>query len=201
MKKIVILISLFAWGTSLLAENITRKQAEVLVQNYIQNKAPQSIALYATLDALNEAGFAVTTSNGETFSTEYACWAYCLEESKPGQRRYLFVKEKGGSLLEVIVRNDFSELDASSWKTMEIESSLVETKINMQPLYPNPVGDWLILSYGENTRVEIYDLKGICLFSGLLSGGQLDVSFLSAGVYMVNVSGETGTANYKIIKN
>jgi hypothetical protein len=50
-----------------------------------------------------------------------------------------------------------------------------------------------------DARVEIYDLKGTRLFSGLVSGKgacQLDVSFLNTGVYMVNVAGEV----YKVIK-
>ena len=85
---------------------------------------------------------------------------------------------------------------------MEVPSGLDDLKEDTYKfLYPNPVDDWLTLPCkGENTRVEIYDLKGTRLFSGSLSGNdacQLNVSFLSAGIYMVNVDGKT----YKIIKN
>ena len=77
-------------------------------------------------------------------------------------------------------------------------TGFTEQKYNNKQLYPNPVDDWLTLPCtGESTRVEIYDLKGTRLFSGLLSEKcELNVSFLNAGVYMVNVSGET----YKLIK-
>jgi len=80
------------------------------------------------------------------------------------------------------------------------ETNIVEPKANNKLLYPNPVGDWLTIPCnGENTRVEIYDLKGTRLLNKTLSGKdvcQLNVSFLSAGVYMVNVGGKM----YKIIK-
>jgi len=195
MKKIFIpMLALTVWATSLSA--ITREEADVIVQNYVQSEAAGK--LHANLNAPNGEGIAITTSNGETFKAKYACWTYCLDENESSLRRYLFVKEEGGSLLEVIASNDQSELD-NSW--VAIPTGLIDTKGNIKSLYPNPVGDLLTLPCnGANARVEIYDLKGTRLFAGWLSGEepcQLNVSFLSAGVYMVNVSGET----YKIIKN
>jgi len=265
MKKIFILISvLITWTVSLSAQKITREEANTIVQNYIESEAIQLAgALYANLNDPTEEGIVITTFEGEEFRAKYACWVYCLDEIEPTQRRYLFVKEEAGSLLEVIASNDISELDAS-WESMdppvdcsspshtilneaiyqgesyskygftlpaqnvpgvhthELElvdaygcDSLVtlhltvymDTSIDMvdskgnsvKLLYPNPVDDILILPCGEDAYIEIYDLKGTRLFSGLLSGEdtcQLNVSFLNAGVYMVNVSGEM----YKMIK-
>ena len=194
MKKTIILMFVLLALTASLSAQVTREQANEIVLNHAQSAAPQCSALYAGLNAPTGDGIEITTSNEETFRAKYACWAYCLEES--GRRRYLFVKEEGGSLLEVVASNDVSELDAS-WEIMAIPNGLVDTKINMKSLYPNPVGDWLTLPCGENDRVEIYDLKGTRLFSGTLSGDQLNVSFLKPGTYMVKVDGET----YKIIKN
>ena len=201
MKKIIILTSvLLAWTTaSSAAEKITREQADAIVQSYVQSEVTQPGALYANANDPDGSGISITTSNGETLRAKYACWAYYLNESEPAQRRYLFVKEEGGSLLEVIASNDLSELSAS-WAAMP--TGLTDNKgNNLKQLYPNPVGDLLTLPCnGTNARVEICDLKGTRLFTGLLSGEepcQLNVSFLSAGVYMVNVAGET----YKIIKN
>jgi len=199
MKKVVILTTIFvAWSVTLLAANITQEQANDIVLTYAQSEAPQFIALYTNLDEPGEEGIVITTSEEETFKAKYACWAYCLEET--AQRRYLFVKKDGGSLLEVIASNDISKLNDNSWVAMEdTPTNLIESKSSVKLLYPNPVGDLLTLPCGANARVEIYDLKGTRLFSGLLSGEdacQLNVSFLNAGVYMVNVSGET----YKMIK-
>jgi len=109
------------------------------------------------------------------------------------------VKEDNGSLLEVFT-NDDDPQDVRSWKAVEVPQGIVEPKANNKLLYPNPVGDWLTIPCnGENTRVEIYDLKGTRLLTSPLSGKdacQLNVSFLSAGVYMVNVGGKM----YKIVK-
>ena len=199
MKKIFISISiLIVWAVSLSAQKITKEQADAIVQDYVQTL---SGLLHSKASDPGEEGIAVTTSNGETFKAKYACWAYYLNESEPVQRRYLFVKEDGGSLLEVIASNDLSELD-DSWIAMDTPTGLTAGEGNsVKLLYPNPVGDLLTIPCnGENDRVEIYDLKGTRLFSGLLSGKdacRLNVSFLNAGVYMVSVSGET----YKIIKN
>ena len=200
MKKILIVMPvLLAWTVSLSAQ-ITREQANAILLNHLQGLT-QPYDLYYNSNLPSEgAPIAVTTSNGETFRVKYACWAYFLNES--AQRRYLFVKEDGGSLLEVIASNDQSELD-NAWLAMDnIPAGLSGSKGNsLKQLYPNPVGDVLTLPcHGENTRVEIYDLKGARLFSGLLSGEdacQLNVSFLNAGVYTVTASGEM----YKIIKN
>ena len=200
MKKVIILMSvLIAWATSLPAGNITREQADAIVQDYVQSEVTQPATLFTNLNEPDEAGIAITTSNEETVRAKYACWAYYLDESESAQRRYLFVKEEGGSLLEVIASNDISDLGAS-WAAMP--TGLTDNKGNsLKQLFQNPVDELLTLpcNGGENTRIEIYDLKGTCRFAGLLSGEgncQLNVSFLNAGVYMVNISGET----YKIIK-
>ena len=202
MRKIIFLMSvLLVWATSISAENITREKADAIVKSYVESGVTQPAVLFTNLNEPNEAGIAITTSNEEALRAKYACWAYCFDEIDPVQRRYFFVKEENGSLLEVIASNDFSELDAS-WMAMDVPAGLAASKRNnCKQLYPNPVSDLLsIPCNGENVSVEIYDIKGARLFSGLLSGEdtcQLNVSFLSVGVYMVNVSGKT----YKLIKN
>ena len=198
MKKIFIsILVLIAWTVSLSAQ-VTREQANVIVWNYVQSEVTNP-SLYANLNAPNDEGIIVTTSNEEAFKAKYACWAYCLDENESSLRRYLFVKEEGGSLLEVIASNDQSVLD-NSWEAMDTPTGLTGSKGGIKQHYPNPVDDLLALPCnGETTHVEIYDLKGTNLFSGLLAGKdncQLNVSFLNTGVYMVNVSGET----FKIIK-
>ena len=197
MKKNIILVLVLIWTTSLFAVNITREQADAIIQNYVQSEAIQFGTLYANVNEPSEEGITITTSGGETFKAKYACWTYCLDESNPIQRRYLFVKEESGSLLEVIANNDTDELNAS-WTAMGTTDLAINEESNIK-LYPNPVGDILTIPCtGANIRIEIYDLKGSRLFSGLLPETcQLNVSFLNAGIYIVNISGET----YKIIKN
>ena len=214
MRKMIILVSvLFAWTTSLPAANITREQANAIVLDYLQNEVMHpNYSLYVNVNTPSEDGFVVTTYKEETVKAKYACWVYFVYENisdataaLPISCRYLFVKEDNGTLLEIITTNDYVP-NLSSWEALDI-SGMTEPKENNQSIYPNPVGDWLILpGNGEPARVEIYDLKGSHLFSGLLTDNRLNVAFLSAGVYMVRVSGvETEHAlspseMYKIIK-
>ena len=211
MKKIFILMpALIAWAASLSAQNITRKQADSIAIDYFQKEEVQLNHLFVHADMPEEESFVITTSMDETVKVKYACWAYLLRKRtyypdgpvlvEQRRHRYLLVKKDNGHILEIITNND-SGPDLNTWKKVGITAGLDNPEVNSRLLYPNPVGDLLTFSCnGENARVEIYDLKGTRHFSGTLPQGdncRLNVSFLSAGVYMVNISGET----YKIIKN
>ena len=200
-KILLSILALFACAATLSA--ITREQADEIVLEYLKDKETQHCILRVNVNTPNEEGIAVTTYGGEIFKAKYACWAYLIDKphmSGPYLRRYLFVKEDNGSLLEVIVSDLFLPGNPDSWEIVKTLAGVVEPKANNKLLYPNPVGDWLTIPCnGENTRVEIYDLKGTRLLNKTLSGKdacQLNVSFLSAGVYMVNVEGKV----YKIVK-
>jgi len=199
MRKIATLISILAaCATSLSA--ITREDADNIVLSYAQSKAVQPCTLYVNVNEPGDAGISFTTSNDESVKAKYACWAYYMKEEGLSLLRYLFVKESNGSLLEVIANNDLGPVESAAWIAMDTQTGLTEKDSGAKLLYPNPVGDLLTIPCnGEQALVEIYDLKGARLYAGALSGKdacRLDVSFLSAGVYIVKVSGET----YKIIK-
>ncbi len=221
MKKTIILMSvLFAWATSLSAQ-VTREQADAIVLNYLNREMAYPYALYVNANAPNEEGFTIITEMEEAIKVKHACWVYRAKrifspppcENPPECPQYvmvhpfftgynyIFVKEDDGSLLEVITHQDGLIGNSNSWIEVKAPTGLVEPKENDKFLYPNPVDDWLTIPCnGENIRVEIYDLKGTRLFSGTLSDKdacRLNVSFLSAGIYMVNVSGKM----YKVIKN
>ena len=201
MKKFFTSMLVFIACATLLSAQITREQANVIVQNYVQSELTQPAGtIYVNDDEPSEAGVSITTSNGEIFRAKYPCWAYYLDESEPLQRRYFFVKESNGNLLEIIASNDFGSELTGSWTIMDEPTGLAQKEIGVRLLYPNPVGDFLTLSCdGTPVRIEIYDVKGTRLYSGILSGEsvcELNVSFLSAGIYMVNIGGKM----YKIIK-
>ena len=185
----------------MLSAQTTREQADVIVQDYLKKEAIQSGLLYVHVNAPSDEDIVITTSNEETVKVKYACWIYFLNENELAQSRYFFVKEINGSLLEIIASNDLGPDDVASWKVVEKITGINDRESNIKLFYPNPVDDWLIFPCaGNNTRIEIYDLKGTRLFSELLSGEnacQLSISFLNTGIYMVNVAGEI----YKIIKN
>lgn len=205
------LLLLFACTATLSAQKITRQQADEIVINHIKNEVEQPCLLLINVNTPNAGDFVVTTNMEETIKAKYTCWVYYVQENTGDlidpipdstQFRYLFVKENNGSLLEIITSNDLALKDLVSWEKVNIPTGLlVEPKENHQLLYPNPVDDWLTLPCNEEKiSVAIYDLKGTCLFTDLLSSTEtclLNVSFLNTGTYIVNISGSI----YKIIKN
>jgi len=208
MKKIFMLMPvLIAWTVSLSAQNITREQADAIVLDYLKSEeVREPYLLYVNTNTPSNTDIVITTLRAETFKTKYASWAYFVNEwydiNGPYFRRYLFINELNGSVLEVKTSSDFGPSDFAAWKDVNISTGLAEQQENNNIFfYPNPVDNFLIFPCTEkNARVEIYDLKGTCLFSEMISGEnlcQLNVSFLNTGVYMVNISGKT----YKIIKN
>ena len=203
MKKIFSIVILSLWVMSLSAQT-TRGQADTIVKEHLQNENLQNCSLYVNVKEPNQAGIVITTSNEEVINAKYPCWTYYVDETEQFKRRYFFVKQDNGNLLEVITSNDISG-DLSQWKFLENSVGLTEFEINnIKPLYPNPVNDLLnIPCTGDYTRVEIHDLKGVQLFSELLSGKEvceLNVSFLKTGIYLLSVYGETKIV-YKVIKN
>jgi len=74
-------------------------------------------------------------------------------------------------------------------------------------VYPNPTSSFINISNGENillNDVQITDINGRTVKSLKLNGvseTQINVSELSSGVYMMNISSDMGTTTKKIVKN
>ena len=207
MKKTITLsvLALAILATPLSAQ-ITQEQATAIVLEHIQNSdITHPFLLYVSINEPSADGFTITTSQGEIVKARYAAWVYLVKDrlslvSPPWRIRYLFVRESNGSLVEIITNNNTEIDDLTSWKRVEQPSGLPCREINNRPiLFPNPVTDFLIVPcFGKQVLVEIFDLNGNRVFSSQLSGeSRLDLSFLTSGVYVVNISGET----YRIIKN
>ena len=208
MKIILSFLFLLAWAVSLPAQ-ITRKQANEIVLDYLKNEGIQTEILYINVNTPDNEGLVISTSNEETVKVKYACWVYYLKESEFSKWniseffkcRYLLVKEDNGSLLEVIAYNDSGKGDSDSWEIVDISSGITEKEDAIKQPYPNPINDRLTVPCkGETVRVEIYNLYGTRLFCGFVSGNgacQLNVSFLNSGIYILKVDGQT----YKIIKS
>ena len=205
LKNIITAFLLSAiWIVSLSAQT-TQEQATEIVMAHIQSgDATPSFHLYVNTNAPSADGISITTSQGETVRARYACWVYYLDENpemnEPAQKRYFFVRENNGSLLEIITNNDTGLDNFASWKRVDMTAGFdCRTKNNIPVLFPNPVSDRLIVPcFGKQILVEIFDLNGNRLFSEFRLGeSRLDVSFLNSGIYFVNISGET----HRIIKN
>jgi len=200
------MLALLAWTTSLSAR-ITREQADAIVLEHIQKEETLPfVYLYVNKNTPSNKNVTITAYIGESIKVKYACWIYYLDEHTrlyglAQRRRYFFVKEDSGSLLEIISHWFFSPDDSHSWEAVDITSGIPAIESSVKQPYPNPVNDVLTIPCKEESvHVKIYDLSGARHYTGLLSGAnacQLNVSFLNPGVYIVSVDGET----FKIIKN
>ncbi len=66
--------------------------------------------------------------------------------------------------------------------------------------YPNPVSDYLTISAVDVKNATAYNLLGQEVASGISGSGQMDLSALSAGTYLVKVTTSTGTKTIRILK-
>jgi hypothetical protein len=73
-------------------------------------------------------------------------------------------------------------------------------------LYPNPATSVLNIARPANAdpeatfSVRVYDLRGAEVRNLPLADGQLDVSALRAGTYLLNVTDGTGTTHQRFVK-
>ena len=207
MRILLLLSTLILGAFSLsLSAQITKEQADEIVKVHLDTELTEPYILYFNTNSPSEEGIEIKTTCHETVTIKYACWAYFLYESEGADAiprcRYLFVKEDSGSLLELITTNDLGPDDMDIWKT---QLGMVDGMGRTLLPYPNPVSDILTIpGTGSSMRVEIYDLRGTLILSEILleqDTNCLNISSLDAGIYVLSVYGETGTFNYKFVKN
>jgi len=117
LKCLLLAACCLLFSASLFAQ-ITREQADAIVFEHIQNEAIPHYFLYVNVTMPSAGGITLITHNEEIVEVMYACWVYYLNEHpevfEPTQHRYLFVKEEGGNLLEVITYSDLGPANLST---------------------------------------------------------------------------------------
>ncbi len=110
----------------------------------------------------------------------------------PGETIYIRVWEYGNDENELFSISAWSAtLNASSFKTENFK------------VYPNPVKDVLNISYTQNiTNVEVYNMLGQQVITKTVNAnqGQIDMSNLALGTYLVKVTADSQTNTIKVIK-
>lgn len=73
---------------------------------------------------------------------------------------------------------------------------------NLFAIYPNPVRDILHVNGNliDNSNYEIYHLTGSLVLKGKLTNGQINVSALNKGIYIISISNEGKNSKLKFIK-
>ena len=84
------------------------------------------------------------------------------------------------------------------------QNSIVEKSKSEFAIYPNPANDYLIIESDlENAKVEIYNLNGVLIYTGIFNNNSkyVNISDYSAGLYFVKIINDKETKTLKFIKN
>ncbi|MBK3516100.1 glycosyl hydrolase family 28-related protein [Carboxylicivirga marina] len=77
-------------------------------------------------------------------------------------------------------------------------------KNNEIQVYPNPIDDFVYVSLSNQAaqcQYRILDLSGRLMQQGFLKRNQINCSSLRPGVYVLNISSESGSYSIKVVKN
>ncbi|WP_321370050.1 cellulase family glycosylhydrolase [uncultured Draconibacterium sp.] len=102
-----------------------------------------------------------------------------------------FVSMEGGSIPINSDRTVIDGWEIFSWGKKDIQTSVPEFEQSID-IFPNPLGDDRLLNYNlqnfNNVPIHIYNAEGQIMYTENLSGhGVVDLSFLSSGLYIVDL--------------
>ncbi|WP_433779646.1 T9SS type A sorting domain-containing protein [Flavobacterium anhuiense] len=113
-----------------------------------------------------------------------------------------FTPTKTGSYAVEITKNNCS-VTSDCYVVQTLGTADFELE-NSLKLYPNPSKDFITIKINtlENTKLKVFDVNGRFVFSKELKKDSttVDISNLSVGVYMFEISNETGKSIKKVIK-
>lgn len=100
--------------------------------------------------------------------------------------------------------NAWIETEQNLYYYSEQTSSMDENVVTKNvALYPNPVADYLVLSYASNgvATLELLDIQGRVLISRRISNNeQLDLTELESGIYLYNLYLDGNKQSGRLIK-
>lgn len=122
---------------------------------------------------------------------------------------YTGVRFGATNVEQIVLANDNYNSTAYFDNIQYTSGALGVKEINASKLsvYPNPTSGLVTISNDDNSAlqsVSITDLNGRTVKSLKLNGetsSQINISDLSAGVYMMNISSDQGSVTRKIVKN
>lgn len=132
-------------------------------------------------------------------------WFECKNGSLieiPNENKISFTPIKVGSYAVEITKNGCSATSTCyEVKTLGIKDFDLENSLK---LYPNPSKDFVTIeiNHTDDTKLRIFDINGNSILSKELTNGSntINISHLSVGVYMFEISNETGKTIKKVIK-
>ena len=92
-----------------------------------------------------------------------------------------------------------SAIETISFDVLEEAVLNVSDVISIQ-VYPNPVLNILSIESDEQVELSIYNMKGMMLKSATITSGEIDVSDLASGIYLLKAVSEKQSITKKLIK-
>ena len=72
-------------------------------------------------------------------------------------------------------------------------------------IYPDPASDKIFIDCAkrQNMKMQVFNVIGDCVFQSELKSGtnEIDISYLTTGLYVIRLTGTAGTIQKKLIKN
>jgi hypothetical protein len=124
----------------------------------------------------------------------------------PNEADFLVVPSTGNTV-STLAKFDNMVIRASSTEDVLSVANFSAPTVNSVSIYPNPVKDYFNVSMNQTLKVssiKIMDINGRLIksvSSQFIKEGQVDVSDLSAGMYILNLETNDGIISKKIIKN
>lgn len=155
---------------------------------YVGNGIPTSAANFTII------------SGASNLTAPYAAW----EEKTFNLDAY------AGQTVRIAIQNtsvDHYFFMVDDFKVTATALSVDKQLISQFSVYPNPVNNVVTISNSANATIDavtVSDLNGRTVKSVKLNGetsAQINISDLSAGVYMMNISSDQGSVTKKIVKN
>lgn len=104
-----------------------------------------------------------------------------------------------GDATDVIYIKEIDFLTASEFATLSSEENILENNVSV---YPNPVADGILnVKTLNDSKVSLYNLLGnkVLSLDTSLKHHEINVSKLTAGVYLLNINSEDKTLTKKIV--
>ena len=139
------------------------------------------------------AGVSGSVPNSVTYNTPYT---YTFNYTLPTTQF-----ENNIKLIAIVIDNATSQIVNAkevALNTALSTNNVKETKFN---IYPNPSKGLVYINTLEPVSVDVIDVLGKIVFSAknISNAGNIDISLLQKGVYLVKVSNESGSETKKII--
>jgi subtilisin family serine protease len=173
------------------------------------NRIKPDVCAQGQLTALINSSGSVTTGNGTSFSSPVLAGVVaCLWQAFPNKTNAeitQLIKESAHLFTSPNNQEGYGIPNFSTiFDALDIEN-YDNTNFGVF-LYPNPVINEVYFNFTDKSserNISIYDIKGTVFYKGIVTKNKpfVDISFLSTGIYLIQVNDDIHIKNFKIVKN